>query len=537
MRKSTFSIWLLISAVLAAPLFGVIPNSKTDAHESGASGMIVYSYKTDGSSGKTLNGAVLTKNYPRIHFVPSATSKTSYVKFYLDGRLVEKEGDAPWGLNDDDEVNPLPSDLSAMGNGRHEVRAVVTDRGIDRIYTSSFRVSLGTADDSIPSQPSPTERYTKGFKVAPSSQGSGDGSSWSNAASLSKLPALIAATPDGGDVLILADAGSYSQTSSLTIKNGGAHGKPVTIRGVTKDGVPTKAKIVGNRTSPYNPDGRSGNDLFKLVSGADNLVFKDLSFENIGNVFNASGDVNNLAIEDTYAKNIRRFVSNYRSSQEESADIIGLTVRRTNVDGFSKSFARIKHNSNKLLFEDIVADSQKQDGDNFAMGFHFDGTAHDIVHRRVTVKNTIQTRSSSSYWNGDGFATERGVYNVLFEDTNATGATDGGYDLKSSDTRLIRAKASDNKRNFRFWGKRVTVEDCEGLKPYKRGGTSSQAQVWVGRNAEVTIKGCIFTDNSEKTVMFDLDNEATVRVSSTKITRHEDSTFKRLDTGAELIIN
>lgn len=537
MRKSSIFLFVSMAALLAAPLSVVQSRNQTEALETGVS-QIVYSYNKDGSNGKPLGGAVLSKESPRIHFVPSASSNTTYVKFYLDGVLVEKEGDAPWGLEDDDGPNPLPSNLSKMGAGKHMVQAVVTENGRYNTYSAVYTVIINEFSASTTSSViSSTAKYTKGLKIAPSQRGSGDGSSWENAASLSKLPSLISATPDGGDILLLADSGSYTQTSALNIRSGGASGKPITIRGVAKDGTPMKAKIVGNRTTPYRPSGRVGNGLFKLYKGSNNLEFRDLSFENIGNVFNASGDVNNLTIENTYGKNIRRFISNYRSSTETSANIVGLTVRNAKVDGFSKSFARIQHNSNKLLFEDIIADSQKQDGDNFAMGFHYDGTAHDITHRRVTIKNTIQTKSSASYWNGDGFATERGVYNVLFEDTNAMGATDGGYDLKSSKTRLVRAKASDNKRNFRLWGKDVIVESCEGINPYKRGGTSSQAQVWVGKYARVKFIGCTFSDKRDNTVVFDLDTGANVVIESTKITRSSESTLRRLDSGSRLVIN
>ncbi|PLS80876.1 hypothetical protein CYG49_03885 [Candidatus Saccharibacteria bacterium] len=535
--KNRFTVGLLsVSALLVASVQIMHAPQKTSALDTSLS-QLVYSYNSDGSNGTPLSSAVLTQNKPRIHFVSAANVKTTYVKFYLDGRLVETEGDAPWGLEDDNGSSPLPSDLTKMGEGTHTVKAVATQNGSNRTYSSTFSVRLTTTPVVDEPEVPVVTRYTEGLKIAPTARGKADGSSWENAANLSKLPALVAATPDGGTVLIQADAGEYNRTSSIIINNGGSADKPVTVRGVAKDGTPMKAKIVGDRTAPYSPTGNDGNDLFKFYAGAKNLKFSDLSFQNIGNVFNASADVNNITIEDSYAKNVRRFVSNYPASGEESSNITNLTVRRTNVDGFSKSFAIIKQNSSNLLFEDIVADSQGQDGDDFAMGFMLDGTVHDVVHRRVTVKNTIQTGPNDVYWNADGFVTERGVYNIRYEDTNAMGATDGGYDLKSDNTTLVRAKASDNKRNFRLWGTGVTINTCEGLNPHKRGGTSSQAQLWAGKGSNITISNCKFSDNDADTVVFHLDEEANVKVSSTDVTRNSDATLKRLDTGAQLTIN
>ena len=43
------------------------------------------------------------------------------------------------------------------------------------------------------------------------------------------------------------------------------------------------------------------------------------------------------------------------------------------------------------------------------------------------------------YWNGDGFAAEEGVYDLLLATPVASGNTDAGYDLKAASVRLIDA--------------------------------------------------------------------------------------------------
>jgi hypothetical protein len=292
---------------------------------------------------------------------------------------------------------------------------------------------------------------------------------------------------------------------------------------------------VGTRTAPYSPTGADGGDVFKLYSGAKNVTFSNLAFRNEGIVFNAGGNASNITIDDVTATNVRRFFANYLSSGETTANVTGLTIRRVQVSGFSKGVLRIENNSSGILLEDVVGDSQRQDKDDFAMGVHLDDTAHDATFRRVTMRNAHD--SLHEYWNGDGFATERGNYNIRFEDTLATGNTDGGYDLKSKSTVLVSPRAEDNKRNFRFWANDVKVVGCTGLNPSKRGGSSSQAQVWVGANGNVTMSGCTLSDSDPDTIVFDLDTGAKVTATTTTVTRSPDSRLKRLASGASLSLS
>jgi hypothetical protein len=73
------------------------------------------------------------------------------------------------------------------------------------------------------------------------------------------------------------------------------------------------------------------------------------------------------------------------------------------------------------------------------------------------MENNYGTGADDFYWNGDGFTTELGTYNILFENTMASNNTDGGYDLKSTGTTLINAE--DNFRNFRVWTDAVSLDD------------------------------------------------------------------------------
>jgi hypothetical protein len=369
--------------------------------------------------------------------------------------------------------------------------------------------------------------------VVPGGAGSRDGSSWRNAGDIRDLPRFVAARPRGGQVLVRGDLGPYRVDRSIDLKAGGSEGRPVVIRGVDGDGDSDARPVLrGARTSPYKPGGRRGSEVFKLYGGADDLVFRNLAFRDQGTAFAAAGSVARVTIEDVTAVNIRHFVNNYRSPRERNADVKDLTVRRVAVEGFSKSVLKLQYDSRRVLVEDVTADAQRQDRDDFAMGVHLDGAVRDVTLRRVTMRRSHDTLHD--YWNGDGFATERGVRGVRFEDTLATGSTDGGYDLKSSDTTLVRARAEDNKRNFRFWGVDVRVEDCTGLAPRKRGGEGSQAQVWLGKRARVDMTGCTFRDDNPRTVVFDLDDGARLRLRDTRVHRASGAVLKRLDDRARI---
>lgn len=250
--------------------------------------------------------------------------------------------------------------------------------------------------------------------------------------------------------------------------------------------------------------------MFSLRAGADHLVFRDLAFQDVGNAFIAAGDVSDVTVRDSEATNVRRFFENAVADDEDSADVRGLVVRDVAVTGFSKRFLRLRYASSDVLLEDVEADSQQQDGDDFAIGVHLEGDVSDVVLRRVRMDNTKDTLGD--YWNGDGFATERDVSDVQFVDTVANGHTDAGYDIKSTDTTLIGASAGGNKRNFRFWADDTLAEDCRGTDPVKRGGSGSQAQVWLGEDAAARLVDCTLEDSSEDSVVFDLEPGARLTV-------------------------
>lgn len=348
------------------------------------------------------------------------------------------------------------------------------------------------------------------FHVTPDGAGDRDGAAWQSAGRLADVPRFIERAAPGDEVWIRGDLGSYRTTSALRITAGGSRGAPVTVRGVDVGGTDNATpRFVGTRASPFRAEGDPGVELFKLLRGADHLAFANMAFVNQGNgVFRVGANISDLTITDMYADNVHRFIENYQSGDEPTATIDGLVVEDVEVHGFSKSAIRLRYATNDVVIRNVFGDSERQDGDNFAMGVHLEDRVHDVLLDRVTMNNSYDSRGPDEYWNGDGFVTERDTHHITFRDTTANGSTDGGYDLKSTATVLVRPKARGNKRNFRFWGQ-ATVFTCHGRRPTNRGGSGGRADVWVGTTARVRVIGCDFGADAP-TPVFDIADSAQV---------------------------
>lgn len=371
--------------------------------------------------------------------------------------------------------------------------------------------------------------------ISPAGSGDKSGSDINNAASISSLNNMIGRAGPGGEVLLLADQGDYNVTGILGITRGGAEGEPVAVRGIDSGGNAMAARFTGSRPADWQAGDASGNELFKLGAGADNLIFRDLQIDNVGTAFRVTADLANLHIEDVDANNVRRFFEDYSSAPSGTATITGLTIRDVDVQGFSRVAIRLQYDTNNVVIDNVTADMAGQTGDDLPAGVHLDGTVHDVTLSRVVMENIQST--AGAYFNGDGFASERGVHDVRFIDTVARGNSDGGYDLKSSGTLIIRALSEENGRNYRLWGE-ATLIDSVGLNPVLRGGISEQNQLWLDDSANVTVIGGRFDDAGSRTKV--ISSQGRLTLQGVEITRSELSTLATRDSlpglsGAETI--
>lgn len=339
------------------------------------------------------------------------------------------------------------------------------------------------------------------YYVSPTGAGNSTGSSSANAATIDKLSSLIDKAGPNDQILVRADQGSYHVTSQIAIHAGGSDGKPITIRGVDGSGNSAQATIIGSRPAKYAGDVGAGNELFKLLDGADNLKFKDLVVKDTGTAFRFGADVAHVTIDNVDAKNVAYFINDLASGDAKSASVDMLTIRNADVVGFSDKAIYLAYDTHGVKVQNVIADMAGQTGEKYPEGVHLGDTVHEVLIQDTRMSNVQSTGKSTAYWNGDGFATEGNVHDVRFEDTVANGNTDAGYDLKSHDTVLVGAVADDNTRNYRIWGSADLI-DSAGYDPHKRGGSSQQSEVWIGENADVKIEGSTFQDSSKNTTVF-----------------------------------
>ncbi len=366
--------------------------------------------------------------------------------------------------------------------------------------------------------------------ISPAGSGDKSGSDINNAASIGSLNTLIGKAGPGGEVLLLADQGDYKVTGILGITRGGADGQPVVVRGIDSDGNAMSAHFTGSRPADWQAGDASGNELFKLGTGADDLIFRDLRIDNVGTAFRVTADISNLHIEGVDANNVRRFFEDYASAPSGTATISGLTIRDVDVQGFSRAAIRLQYDTNNVVIDNVTADMAGQTGDDLPAGVHLDGTVHNVTLNRVAMENIQST--AGAYFNGDGFASERGVYDVRFIDTIARGNSDGGYDLKSSGTLIVRALSEENGRNYRLWGE-ATLIDSVGLNPVLRGGISEQNQLWLDDAANVTVIGGRFDDAGSRTKV--ISSLGRLILQGVEITRSELATLATRDSLPGLI--
>ena len=235
-------------------------------------------------------------------------------------------------------------------------------------------------------------------------------------------------------------------------------------------------------------------------------------------MFRVGADISNLTIRDVDASNVGRFIENYVSGANTSATVSGLTVEDVNVTDYSRSVIRLQYDTHDVVIDNVVGDSERTFGGLYVCGIALDGTAHDVVISDTVMKNNFGQGTASEYWNGDGFSTERGNYNIRFENTVASGNTDAGYDLKSSNTTLVNTVADGNNRNYRFWSTSITMEGGSSLNPTYYGGNTDTAHVWLGVDAEATIDNLTFSDALLPQVLFDMTKGgATVHLADTVI--------------------
>ena len=372
--------------------------------------------------------------------------------------------------------------------------------------------------------------------ISPTGSGARDGSSWANAGTIS-ISSFIDKAGPGGQVLLRADQGAYKVSGQVTVRLAASTGAPVTIRGVDASGKSMKVEIIGTRAADWTTGKAEGAEVFRLLSGADHLKFQDMTFKNIGNgAFRIGSDIKDLTLERMQATNVKRFLDDTISSGYSSASVDGLIVRDVDVYKYSENAIKLKYDSRNIVIEDVTGQGDANTPEPYVSGILLDGTAHDVLFKNVTMKDSYARGPSNHYWNGDGFTTERGNYNIRFENTVASGNTDAGYDLKSSNTVLVNATAEGNKHSYRFWSDSNTMQNSQSLNPKHSGDSASVDHIWLAEGAHAKVIGGSISDQNSGLTVFNLwKSGATLEVNGTTI--NTAGKLSGLGSNSKLLIN
>ena len=211
-----------------------------------------------------------------------------------------------------------------------------------------------------------------------------------------------------------------------------------------------------------------GEQVYVVRSGRS---YRHIRARDVGNgLFVIREPVRNVRISDVRVNGGYRVIENTVAPDLVSAGCVGLQVRGARATGLGRSFARIRYDSHHGVFEDISASGTLQTGStDLPVGIGFADTAHDFRIERCFMRGFQWKRGDRQYWNGDGFSTERGNARFLFRQCAAWDNSDGGFDLKSTETLLDDCISGRNARNFRLWTS-MRATRLISLDPIKIGG-------------------------------------------------------------------
>lgn len=206
----------------------------------------------------------------------------------------------------------------------------------------------------------------------------------------------------------------------------------------------TPALIWGNRPADVG-NSATGPTVAAVV---DNMHVRNLKIRDCGQTFRQSATTTTgFKIENIDAENLYRLVEG-----DAGASMTNFEVRNISIVGLERSVVRLRGNSGPGLIVGVYADALGVSGDAFPVAFHFDETVHDITLDTCRVHNFTMPSVANVYRQGDGFSDEGGCSNMIYRNCYASGCTDGGWDIKSTNVLLEDCVADGNKRNFRFWG-------------------------------------------------------------------------------------
>lgn len=209
-----------------------------------------------------------------------------------------------------------------------------------------------------------------------------------------------------------------------------------------------------------------GEQVYRVRSDS---VHRKIRAQEVGNgLFVFDSPVSDVEISDVEVTGGYRVIENTGSGGEASCE--RLLVSDVRATGLRRGFARIRYACRGGRFRNITAEGVLTTGaTDLPVGIALDDTASDFRFERCVMRGFRWQRKPNQYWNGDGFSTERGNRDIHFSGCEAWDNSDGGFDLKSTGTRLDDCTAGRNARNYRLWSN-ITATRLTSVDPGKIGG-------------------------------------------------------------------
>ena len=121
---------------------------------------------------------------------------------------------------------------------------------------------------------------------------------------------------------------------------------------------------------------------------------------------------------------------------------------------------------------------QPQTEPNLPIGIAVQG-GRGITISDGEVSGFQMVRVPGKYTNGDGIAAERKVQDLTIVRVVSRNNSDGGFDLKSGNTKLDKLRSENNYRNYRLWGT-IDAGTLTSIDP-------AGAHIWAGNRAVVRV--------------------------------------------------
>jgi hypothetical protein len=211
------------------------------------------------------------------------------------------------------------------------------------------------------------------------------------------------------------------------------------------------------------------------------------------------GSVENRTIGPLHIANVFRVIETGKHARLRNVTINGIDATALDRDGI-----RIRGDAEGVRIQNfhLQMRSAPQSSPNLPIGIAVQ-TGRDIVISDGTVSGFRMIEQEGKYTNGDGIATERPVDGLSIARVRSTDNSDGGFDLKSRNTRLDDLTAERNGRNYRLWGT-VEAGTLNSADP-------RNAHVWVAKGAVVHIRNLV-ASSTRRAPLIKLEGPAQVTV-------------------------